>query len=156
MWARQLDLEEIQWTFTRVFCFFSSSFLNWCNIVKFYVYNVVNSIYVHYQFSSVTQSSPTLWPHGSQHTRPPCPSPTPGVHSDSRPSSQWCHPAISSVVPFSSCPQSLPASESSDESSLRMRRPKYWSFRFSIIPSNVHYTCYQKVPPIPIQLTPYQ
>ena len=44
---------------------------------------------------------------------PPCPSPTPGVHSDSRPSSQWCHPAISSsVVPFSSCPQSLPASES--------------------------------------------
>ena len=45
--------------------------------------------------------------------RPPCPSPTPGVHSDSRPSSQWCHPAISSsVVPFCSCPQSLPASES--------------------------------------------
>ena len=54
-----------------------------------------------------------LRPHESQHARPPCPSPTPGVHSDSRPSSQWCHPAISSsVVPFSSCPQSLPASES--------------------------------------------
>ena len=52
-------------------------------------------------------------PHESQHARPPCPSPTPRVHSDSRPSSQWCHPAISfSVVPFSSCPQSLPASES--------------------------------------------
>ena len=51
-------------------------------------------------------------PHESQHSRPPCPSPTPGDHSDSRPSSQWCHPAISSsVVPFSSCPQSLPASE---------------------------------------------
>ena len=51
--------------------------------------------------------------HESQHARPPCPSPTPGVHSDSRLSSQWCHPAISSsVVPFSSCPQSLPASES--------------------------------------------
>ena len=51
-------------------------------------------------------------PHESQHTRPPCPSPTPGVHSDSHPSSQWCHPAISSsVIPFSSCPQSLPASE---------------------------------------------
>ena len=48
-----------------------------------------------------------------EHTRPPCPSPTPGVHPDSCPSSQWCHPAISSsVVPFSSCPQSLPASES--------------------------------------------
>ena len=52
----------------------------------------------------------SLRPHESQHTRPHCPSPTPGVHSDSRPSSQWCHPAISSsVVPFSSCPQSLPA-----------------------------------------------
>ena len=61
------------------------------------------------QFSSVAQSCPTLRPHESQHTRPPCPSPTPGVHSDSRPSGQWCHPAISSsVVPFSSCPQSLP------------------------------------------------
>ena len=55
----------------------------------------------------------SLRPHESQHARPPCPAPTPGVHSDSRPSSKWCHPAISSsVVPFSSCPQSLPASES--------------------------------------------
>ena len=57
--------------------------------------------------------SDSLHPHESQHTRPPCPSPTPGVHSHSRSSSQWCHPAISSSVdPFSSCPQSLPASES--------------------------------------------
>ena len=57
--------------------------------------------------------SDSLWLHGLQHARPPCPSPTPGVHPNSRPSSQWCHPAISSlVVPFSSCPQSLPASES--------------------------------------------
>ena len=56
--------------------------------------------------------SDSLRPHESQHARPPCPSPTPGVHWDSRPSSQWCHPAISSsVFPFSSCPQSLPASE---------------------------------------------
>ena len=56
--------------------------------------------------------SDSLRPHESQHSRPPCPSPTPGVHSDSHPSSQWCHPVISSsVVPFSSCPQSLPASE---------------------------------------------
>ena len=55
----------------------------------------------------------SLWPHESQHTRPPCPSPIPRVHSDSCPSSQWCHPAISSsVVPFPSCPQSLPVSES--------------------------------------------
>ena len=57
--------------------------------------------------------SDSLQPYESQHTRPPCPSPTPGVHSDSRLSRQWCHPAISSsVIPFSSCPQSLPASES--------------------------------------------
>ena len=65
------------------------------------------------QFSSVAQSCPTLGRHEPQHGRPPCPSPTPGVHSNSRPSSQWCHPAISSsVVPFASCPQSLPASGS--------------------------------------------
>ena len=64
------------------------------------------------QFSSVTQSCPTLQPHELQHARPPCPSPTPGVHPNSCPSSQWCHPAISSVIPFSSCPQSFPASES--------------------------------------------
>ena len=62
---------------------------------------------------SLSVVSDSLWPHESQHARPPCPSPTPGVHSNSHPSSQWCHPAISSsVVPFSSCPQSLPASES--------------------------------------------
>ena len=64
------------------------------------------------QFSRSVVSD-SLRPHESQHARPPCPSPTPGVHSKSRPSSQWCHPAISSsVIPFSSCPQSLPASES--------------------------------------------
>ena len=70
-----------------------------------------------YSLSSVQFSrsviSNSLRPHESQHARPPCPSPTPRVHSDSCPSSQWCHPAISSsVVPFSSCPQSFPASES--------------------------------------------
>ena len=65
------------------------------------------------QFNSVAQSCLTLRPHESQHARPPCPSPAPRVHSDSHPLSNWCHPAISSsVVPFSSCPQSLPASES--------------------------------------------
>ena len=77
-----------------------------------------------------------LRPHES-HARPPCPSPTPRIHSDSRPSSQWCHPAISSsVVPFSSCPQSLPASESFPMSQLfAWGGHKYWSFSFSIIPS---------------------
>ena len=64
------------------------------------------------QFSRSVMSN-SLQPHELQHTRPPCPSPTPGVHSNSRPSSRWCHPAISSsVVPFFSCPQPLPASES--------------------------------------------
>ena len=64
------------------------------------------------QFSHSVMSD-SLRPHESQHARPPCPSPTHGVHSDSRPSSQWCHLAISSsVIPFSSYPQSLPASES--------------------------------------------
>ena len=91
-------------------------------------------------FSSVQFSrsvmSDSLWPHGSQHARPPCPSPSPGVHSDSGPSSQWCHPAIlSSVVPFFSCSQSLPASVFSNESTLLMRCPKHWSFSLSIIPS---------------------
>ena len=65
------------------------------------------------QIRSVTLSCPTLQPHESQHARPPCPWPSPGVHSNSCPSSWWCHSAISSsVVPFSSCPQSLPTSES--------------------------------------------
>ena len=75
------------------------------------------------QFSSVQFShsvmSDSLRPHESQHARPPCPSPTPGVHSDSCPLSQWWHPAISSsVVPVSSCFQSLPASESFPKSPL--------------------------------------
>ena len=64
------------------------------------------------QFSPSVMSD-SLKPHGLQHTRPPCPSPTPGVYSNSHPLSQWCHPNISSsVVPFSSCPQSFPASGS--------------------------------------------
>ena len=79
--------------------------------------NVSNTPDEEYNLQSVQFSrsvvSDSLRPHELQHARPPCPSPTPGVHSDSRPSSRWCHPAISSsVVPFSSCPQSLPASES--------------------------------------------
>ena len=65
-------------------------------------------------FSSVQSFSrvDSLQPHESQHAKPPCPSPTPRVHSNSCPSSWWCHPAISSsvIVPFSSCPQCLPAS----------------------------------------------
>ena len=64
------------------------------------------------QFSRSVVSD-SLQPYESQHARPPCPSPTPGVHSNSCPSSRWCHPTIScSVVPLSSCPQSLPKSGS--------------------------------------------
>ena len=71
-----------------------------------------NSLYHSVQFSRSIMSD-SLRSHESQHARPPCLSPTPRVHSDLCPSSWWCHPAISSsVVPFSSCPQSLPASES--------------------------------------------
>ena len=70
------------------------------------------SVFISVQFS-LSVMSDFLRPHESQHARPPCPSPSPGVHSDSRLSSPWCHPAISSlVVPFSSCPQSFPASGS--------------------------------------------
>ena len=81
------------------------------------VCNIICNICVCTQMPSVQFScsvvSDSLQPHELQHTRPPCPSPSPGVHSNSRPSSPWCHPAISSsVIPFSSYPQSLPASGS--------------------------------------------
>ena len=73
----------------------------------------VRSIQIRSDQISRSVVSDSLWPPELQHARPPCPSPTPGVHWDSHPSSQWCHPAISSsVVPFSSYTQSLPASES--------------------------------------------
>ena len=80
-----------------------------------------------------------LWPHEPQHTRLPCPSPTPGVHPNPCLLSWWCHPTISpSVVPFSSCPQSFPASGSSNELALWIRWPKYWSFSFNNSPNNEH------------------
>ena len=102
------------------------------------------SILLIIQLSSVQFShsvmSDSLRPHESQHARPPCPSPTPRVYSNSHPSSQWCHPAISSsVIPFSSCPPIPPSIRIfSNESTLHMRWPKYWSFSFSISPSNEH------------------
>ena len=72
--------------------------------------SIFSWVSVQFSHSVVSDSSRS---HESQHARPPCPSPTTGVHSDSRPSSRWSHPAISaSVIPFSSCPKSLPASES--------------------------------------------
>ena len=80
--------------------------------------------------------SDILPPHGLQHARLPCPSPSPGVCSNSCPLSQWCHPAIpSSVIPSSSCLQSFAATGSFPVSS-SIRWPKYWSFSFSISTSN--------------------
>ena len=88
-------------------CFSSSPSLSFPRCFPV-IFHIAHSV----QFSHSVVSN-SLWPHESQHARPPCPSPTLRVHPDSGPSSQWCHPAISSsVVPFSSCPQSLPASES--------------------------------------------
>ena len=96
--------------------------------------------------------SDSLRPHGLQHDRPPCPSPIPRVYSNSCPSSRWCHPTnSSSVVPFSSCLQSFPASGSflffsfftlqycvflNESVFFCIRWPKYWSFSFNISPSN--------------------
>ena len=87
------------------------------------------------QFSRSVLSD-SLQPHGLQHARPPCPSPTPGVYPKSRPSSQGCHPTVSSCRPLL-----LPSHFSSirvfpSESALRMRWPQYWSFSFSISLSN--------------------
>ena len=85
------------------------------------------------QFNRSVMSN-SLRPHRLQHARPPCPSLTPGVYSNSCPLSLWCHPIIlSSVVPFFSCLQSFPAS-----GSFRIRWQKYWSFSFNISPSKEH------------------
>ena len=91
-----------------------------------------SSILTSVQFSH-SVGSDSLRPHGLQHDRPPCPSPTPSIYSNSCPLSQWCHSTISSsVISFSSCLQSF----FSNESVLCTRWPKYWSFSFNIIPSN--------------------
>ena len=88
----------------------------------------------HFSLSVISDS---LQPHGLQHARPPCPLPTPGVYWNSCPLSQWCHPTISSsVIPFSSHFQAFPARSFSNESVLHIRWPKYYSFSFTISPSN--------------------
>ena len=89
------------------------------------------------QFSCSVMSN-SLWPHGLQHTRPPCPSPTPGVYSNSCPSSWWCHPTISFCHPLL-LPSIFPSNKVfSNESVLCIRWPKNWSFSFSISPSSDH------------------
>ena len=97
------DLRHVRY---KTYKYFSHSVA--CLIILFYWWCLLKHSSVQFSCSVVSDS---LRPHELQYARPPCPSPAPGVHSDSHPSSQWCHPAISSwVVPFSSCPQSLPAS----------------------------------------------
>ena len=100
--------------------------------------------YVYLTFIYITHSvhfcrsvvSDSLRPHEPQHARPPCPSPTPGVHSNSCPLSQWCHPAISSCLPLLP-PSIFPSIRVfSNEPVLHIRWPKYWSFRLSISSSN--------------------
>ena len=83
--------------------------------------------------------SDSLQPHESQQARPPCPSPTPGVHPNSCSLSRWCHPAVSSsVIPFSSCPNPSQHQDLLNEVTLNMRCPKYWSSSCSVRPSNKH------------------
>ena len=88
---------------------------------------------------SCSVMSDSLWSHGLQHTRPPCPSPTPGACSNSCPLSQWCHPTILSCRPLFLLPRIFPSIRVfSKESVIRIRWPKYWSFSFSISSSNEH------------------
>ena len=108
----------------------------WCiSVIHFSYPQAMITVSVQFSHSVVSDS---LWPHGLQHTKPPCPLPTPGVYSNTCPLSWWCHPTISSsVIPFSSCPQSFPASGSFQMSQLfALGGQSIGSFSFSICPSN--------------------
>ena len=114
-------------------------------IIYIYIYKDLQIVIDRLQFSSVAQSFPTLCNpmDGSTPGLPPCPSPTPGVYSNSCPLSQWCHPTISSCRPFLLPPSIFPSNRVfSNESVLCIRSPKYWSFSFSISPSNFLSTSY--------------
>ena len=101
------------------------------------VFSLLSSSSVQFSCSVVSKS---LWPHETQHARPPCPSPTPRVYPNSCPLSLWCHPTISSsVIPFSSCPQSFPASGSFPVSQLfAWGSQSIGVLSFNISPSNEH------------------
>ena len=93
-----------------------------------------SSIFFHISRSVVSDS---LWPHRLQYARLPCPSPTPRACTNSYPSSRWCHPNITSCLPLLFLPSIFPSIRVfSNESVLHIRWPKYWSFSFSISPSN--------------------
>ena len=109
---------------------------NWLNNNKYTVWYVWYDMFSSVQFSHSVVSD-SLRPHESQDARPPCPSPTPGVHSDSCPSSRWCHLIL--CRPLLLLPPIPPSIRVfSSESTLRMRWPKYWSFSFNISPSKEH------------------
>ena len=124
------------------FSYCISKLQNFC-IVHFYNFSFlpgfsVLSFLAHIQLQfGWSVMSDSLWPHGLQHTRPPCPSPTPRIYPNSYPLSQWCHPTISSCHLLLLSPSIFPSIRVfSNESTLRMRWPKYWSFSFSISPSS--------------------
>ena len=99
---------------------------------------MMDNLFYSVQFSLSVESH-SLWPHESQLTRPPCPSPIPGVHPNSCVSSRWCHPAISSRRPLLLLPPIPPSIRVfANESTLCMRWPKDWTFNLSISPSNEH------------------
>ena len=107
-----LCLEAAGWTHFSLCGLFATTLLMLFPIMGYLSYSIPSTQFnsVHFSHSVMSYS---LWPHEPQHARPPCPSPTPGVHPNPCPLCQWCHPTISSsVVPFSSCPQSSPASGS--------------------------------------------
>ena len=105
------------------------------NRLKFKILNLWSHS-VQFSHSVVSDS---LWPHGLQHARPPCPSPTPRAHSNSCPSSRWYHPTISSCRPLLLPPSVFPSIRAfSNESVLHIKWPKYCSFSFNISPSNEH------------------
>ena len=123
-----------------IYCHFTSNttLLDHLNIIYILSFRLqMSPLSVQLSRSVVSDS---LWPHELQHARPPCPSLNPRVHPNSCASSWWCHPAISSsIVHFSSCPAIPPSIRVfSNESTLCMRWPKYWSFSFSTSPSNEH------------------
>ena len=115
-------------------CFFLIYIIMCTYVLSF---NLTTNSFSSVQFSRSVVSD-SLQPQGPQHARPPCPSPTTRVYPNSCPLSWWCHPTIlSSVIPFSSCLQSFPESQSFPKSALRIRWPKYWSSAStSILPMN--------------------
>ena len=105
--------------------------------LKNYKKNIQNASNVSSVQFSRSVVSDSLRPHGLQHARPPCPSSTPGVCSNSHPLSWWCHSTSHPMSPLLLFPSVFPSIRVFfNESALHIRRPKYWSFRFSISPSN--------------------